>query len=84
MQSNTTMRIDISSISRQIERKELKKFSMKVIRCLSVFLSIWFETITEVDTLKIRKKGVKHNGVLFIPLVGVIGVELGGIRGAFS
>lgn len=66
MQSDITMRIDISSISRQIERIELKKFSTIVIHCLSVFLSIWFETITEMDTLKIRKKGVNHNGEYFL------------------
>jgi len=55
-----------SHISMQIEKKELKKFTAEIAYCLSIFLSIWFETITEVDTLKIKKKGVKHNAEKYL------------------
>lgn len=50
-----------SSTSKRLEKNELKKFILRVSYYLAVFLSIWVETITEVDTLKIRKKGVINN-----------------------
>jgi len=49
-----------SSISKQLERNELRKFTRRV-SYLAIFLSIWVETTTEVDTLKTRKKGVINN-----------------------
>lgn len=49
------------SISKLLERNELKKFILRVSYYLAVFLSIWVETITEVDTLKTRKKGEINN-----------------------
>ncbi|VVB93775.1 Uncharacterised protein [uncultured archaeon] len=66
MKFNFSSRMAARHISRQIERKELKKFIAEIGNSLSIFLSIWFETTTEVDTLKIKKKGVKHNGKLFL------------------
>lgn len=59
MQIGKIIRFGISYISHQIERKELGKFTSQVFYCLLKILSIWFETINEVDTLKIRKKRVK-------------------------
>jgi len=61
MQSKTTQNFHFLSVSKQVEKKELEKFIMSINYSLAVFLSFWFETITEVDTLKIRKKGVKNN-----------------------
>jgi len=61
MQIGKIKRLGISYISHQIERIELSKFIWRVSYYLSVFLSIWVETITEVDTLKLRKKGVINN-----------------------
>jgi len=59
MQIGKIIRLAISYISHQIERIELRKFASQVFYCLSKILSIWFETINEVDTLKIRKKRLK-------------------------
>ncbi len=59
MQTDKIIRLDISYISHQIERNELGKFVSRVFYCLSKILSIWFETINDVDTLKVRKKRVK-------------------------
>lgn len=61
MEFKFSMRTTASSISWHIERNELGKFTARIIYCLSVFLSIWFETVTEMDTLKIKKKGVSCN-----------------------
>jgi hypothetical protein len=66
MELKFSMRTEASSISWHIDRKELGKLIKRVIYSLSVSLSIWFETITEVDTLKIRKKGVSHNDRYFL------------------
>lgn len=59
MQIGKIIRPDISSMSNKIERKNLGKFAAQVFYCLAKILGIWFETINEVDTLKIRKKRVK-------------------------
>lgn len=61
MESKFSMRTAASSISWHVERKELRKLIARIVYHLSVFLSIWFETVTEVDTLKIKKKGVSCN-----------------------
>ncbi|NJD77312.1 MAG: hypothetical protein FIB08_09495 [Candidatus Methanoperedens sp.] len=53
-------------VSWQTERTKFGKHAKRIIYYLSFFLSIWFETITEVDTLKIRKKGVLRNDELFL------------------
>lgn len=56
MTLNINCILNSSSILRQLERNELKKLIRRVSYSLAVFLSLWVETITEVDTLKIRKK----------------------------
>jgi hypothetical protein len=61
MEFKFSMRTEASSISWHIDRKELGKLIKRVIYSLSVSLSIWFETITEIDTLKIRKKGASRS-----------------------
>ncbi len=61
MEFKFSMRTVTSSISWHIQRKELEKFTRRIAYSFSVFLSIWFETTTEVDTLKIRKKGASRN-----------------------
>ncbi len=66
MEFKLSTRTDTSSISQHIEKKELGKLTKRVVYFLSVSLSIWFETITEVDTLKIRKKGVSRNDRYFL------------------
>lgn len=66
MRFNFSARMAARHVSREIETKELKKFIAEIGNSLSVLLSIWFETITEVDTLKIKKKGVKLNAEDFL------------------
>ncbi len=61
MQPKTTQNFSFPSVYKQVEKKELEKFIMRINYSLAVFLSFWFETITEVDTLKIKKKGVKNH-----------------------
>ncbi|VVB87394.1 Uncharacterised protein [uncultured archaeon] len=61
MQIESSMRAVTSAISWHLEGKESRKFTRRVAYSLLVFLSIWFETTTEVDTLKIRKKGLSRN-----------------------
>jgi hypothetical protein len=61
MEFKFSMRTIASSISWHIERKELGKLIRRIAHSLSVFLSIWFETVTEIDTLKIRKKGASRS-----------------------
>ena len=62
MQNEKIIRPCISYISCQIERNELGKFASRVFYYLSKILSIWIETINEVDTLKVKRKGVNCNG----------------------
>ena len=57
MHSNKTMRMDISSITWQIVRTA-KFWLMNSICGFFALLSIWTETRSDGDTLKIRKKGV--------------------------
>jgi len=57
MHSNKTMIMDIPSITWQIVRT-VKFWLMNSICGFFALLSIWTETKTDVDTLKIRKKGV--------------------------
>jgi len=57
MEFNFSVRTDALFVSWLIARKGLEKLTTRMAYCLFVFLSIWIETIADVDTLKIRKKG---------------------------
>lgn len=56
-----SLRTDTMFVSRQIV-KTAKSWLMNSIDGFSVLSSIWTETKTDGDTLKIKKKGVKGNG----------------------
>lgn len=57
MQPDITMRVDILSISWRIVRTA-RSWLVNGIDGFSMLLSIWIETKNDMDTLKIRKKGV--------------------------
>lgn len=61
MQIVKIIRPGISYISCQIKRIGPGKFASRVFYYLSKILSIWIETTNEVDTLKVKKKGVNCN-----------------------
>jgi hypothetical protein len=69
MQIGKIIRPCILYIVRQIERNEFGKFALRVFYNLSKILSIWIETINDVDTLKVKKKEVNCLDNIFLNFI---------------